>query len=250
MSRIKNRRAAIGMTAGEFPPLVLWSTILLTAEVQKRYTASRSALQSSSTGAFNALVNVLVVFPLVFLAGCKDQRATDPPAAVLKANAAASAPAATQRVTSSETADEVKARLLKRYAATYDHEALLAEPALKPALQALLGADHERLIRNLSEIRTPIDVLSGALSATGMRKNDGMPDEAILCVRFHPLQAEVGFLKESEMIIYARQPEYRFLSSCLQHWVFMRTNDTTGFSMPPKQGASEFTFQYKVVAKP
>jgi hypothetical protein len=149
----------------------------------------------------------------------------------------------------SDVSSEVKTRLVNRYAATHDYDALLAEPAIKEKLKTLLGSEYKRFTENMAELRSPIDVISGDLSVVGIKKSEEF-DEAALCVRFHPLEVEVGFFAGSQMTLYAHQPEYRFLSGCLQQWVFMRTVDRTGFSMPPKQGESEFAFKYKVVPKP
>ena len=141
------------------------------------------------------------------------------------------------------------ARLVKRYAATYGYDALLAEPAIKAKLEELLGSESRRLTRSMSDLRFPIDVISGGLSVVGMRKAEEL-DEAVLCLGFHPLQVQVGFILGSRMTLYAHQSESRFLSECIRQWVFMRTTDTTGFSMPPKSGEGEFSFVYKVVPKP
>jgi hypothetical protein len=195
-------------------------------------------------------MRTLLLLPLLLLASCTDRGVENPSTQVQKASqSAAAGPVSKPAVVAGDASSEVMARLVKRYAATYDYDALLAEPAIKVKLEVLLGPEYKRLTENMAELRSPIDVISGDLSVVGIKKSEEF-DEAALCVRFHPLEVEVGFFAGSQMTLYAHQPEYRFLSGCLQQWVFMRTTDRTGFSMPPKQGESEFAFKYKVVPKP
>lgn len=195
-------------------------------------------------------MTVRLALPLLLFAACMAQSTASQPAFVQKAGqGAASGPASRPPAATGDASSEVKARLVKRYAATYDYDALLAEPAINAKLEALLGPESRRLTGNMSELRFPIDVISGDLSVVGRKKGEA-PDEAVLCVCFHPLQVQVGFFSGSQMTLYAHPSEYRFLSECIRRWVFMQTTDTTGFSMPPKSGEGEFVFEYKVIQKP
>jgi hypothetical protein len=198
-------------------------------------------------------MRILLFLSMLLLASCTERSTTSQPTLVPKGSQAiASASENKPPVIVIDASSKVQARLVKRYAATYDYDALLAEPVLKTKLKALLGSEYERFSENMAELRYPIDVISGDLSVVGS-KDRGEWDEAILCVRFHPLKVQVGFSAGSQMTVYAHESEYRFLSECLHNWVFMRTSDKRAISMPPvsaKPGEGEFVFQYKVVPQP
>ncbi len=197
-----------------------------------------------------AFMRLLLLLPLLLLASCTERSTVDAPTLVQKAGqGAASGQVSSPPVATGDASSEVAARLIKRYAATYDYDALLAEPAIKAKLEALLGPEYKRFTESMAELRSPIDVISGDLSVVGIKKGEEL-DEVALCVRFYPLDVQVGFFLGNQMTLYSHQPQYRFLSQCLQQWVFMRTTDKTGFSMPPKHGEGEFSFQYKVIPKP
>jgi len=193
-------------------------------------------------------MRALLLIALLLLAACTDRQQNQPPITPQISRSAASGQASTQKIEEIEAARNVVARLIKRYAATYDYNALLAEPAVRNELQALLGPEYKRLTRTLSGLRFPIDVTNGGLSLVGRRKDGEIWDEAVLCIPSGTLRVEVGFFSQSQMILYTQQPEYRFVSSCIQQWVFMQTAETGGISLPPKQGGGEFTFEHKTIS--
>jgi hypothetical protein len=112
------------------------------------------------------------------------------------------------------------AGLLQRYAASWDLDALLAEPPVAHELQALPAEAREQLLRNLS-VRGTIDVYGGALSIMGNAPHRGGEDEALLCVEVGggAVRLHVAILSAGRVTIHTRGERYNYLPICVRDWV-------------------------------
>lgn len=110
--------------------------------------------------------------------------------------------------------------LLQRYAASWDLDALLAEPPVARELQALPAEAREQLLHNLS-VRGSIDVYGGALSIMGNAPHRGGEDEALLCVEVGggAVRLHAAILSAGRVTIHTRGERYDFLPICVRDWV-------------------------------
>ena len=110
--------------------------------------------------------------------------------------------------------------LLQRYAASWDLDALLAEPPVAHELQALPAEAREQLLRNLS-VRGTIDVYGGALSIMGNAPHRGGEDEALLCVEVGggAVRLHAAILSAGRVTIHTRGERYNYLPICVRDWV-------------------------------
>jgi len=143
--------------------------------------------------------------------------------------------------------DAVAARYLSRFAGTYDYDALINEPEIHNAIQALLGSEFDHFVANMSGPRVPIDVVGGALMVLGGRTDLPSREQAVLCITLHPLQVHVAIYSNNAMTLYSPQREYRHLPQALLQWVHSETTVASAIDQPPRQGGSEFTFEFKTV---
>ena len=148
-----------------------------------------------------------------------------------------------------EKNSSIDSRLIVRFAGTYDYDELLNTAEIKKALQILLKDDYSHFVENMNQLRTPIDVINRDLVLRGNRNDTPVREEAILCISPSPLRVHVGIYSDNAMTIYSTEKAYHHLPSGLLQWIFLQTSDTTAMTAPPKQGESEFNFQYKVMSK-
>lgn len=110
--------------------------------------------------------------------------------------------------------------LLQRYVASWDLDALLAEPPVAREFQALPAAAREQLLRNLS-VRGTIDVYGGALSIMGNAPHRGGEDEALLCVEVlgGAVRLHAAILSGGRVTVHTRGEQYSYLPICVRDWV-------------------------------
>lgn len=110
--------------------------------------------------------------------------------------------------------------LLQRYAASWDLDALLAEPPVAREWQALPAEARDLLLRNLS-VRGPVDVYGGALSIMGNAPHRGGEDEALLCIEVlgGACRLHAAILSAGRVTIYTRGERYNYLPICVRDWV-------------------------------
>lgn len=110
--------------------------------------------------------------------------------------------------------------LVQRYAASWDLDALLAEPPVAREFQALPDEVRTRLLRNLS-VTGPIDVYAGALSIMGNAPHRGGEDEALLCVEVggSAVRLHAAVFSSGHVTVYTRGASYEALPICVRDWV-------------------------------
>lgn len=110
--------------------------------------------------------------------------------------------------------------LLQRYAASWDLDALLAEPPVARRWQALPDEAREQLLRNLS-VRGSIDVYAGALSIMGNAPHRGGEDEALLCVEVggDAVRLHAAILSSGRVTVYTPGASYHAVPICVRDWV-------------------------------
>lgn len=110
--------------------------------------------------------------------------------------------------------------LLQRYVASWDLDALLAEPPVAHELQALPAEAREQLLHNLS-VRGTIDVYGGALSIMGNAPHRGGEDEALLCIEVlgGAVRLHAAILSGGRVTVHTRGERYDYLPICVRDWV-------------------------------
>lgn len=188
---------------------------------------------------------LVILLAAISLASCSRRSTPEVPPPAPASQAASSPTASSQPVKASDLNSTIADRFLKRFPATYDYDEVLNDELVQKPLRELLGSEYVHLKDNLSVLRTPIDVVSGALALYGVRNDVAIREDAVLCISFHPLQVHVGIYSHYAMTIYSHTAIYEHLPRCIHQWVFMQTRDD--MDQPPAQGNGEFTFALKVV---
>ncbi|MBX7169324.1 MAG: hypothetical protein K1X74_23530 [Pirellulales bacterium] len=115
--------------------------------------------------------------------------------------------------------DAAAKALIARYVATWDVDALLAEPAISGELDALLGRARPQLDRALA-VTAGVEYRAGALAVAGNGRHQGGELEAIVCIQ--PFgkapQVHVAVLDRGKVVVYTRQKRWDFLPTCIRDW--------------------------------
>lgn len=116
--------------------------------------------------------------------------------------------------------DATAKTMIAKYVATWDVDALLAEPAVRRELDALLGADLQQLQRNL-DVNGGVEYVGGALMVMGNAPHRGTEDEAIVCVQPWGAAPRVhaGVYSAGDISIYTREQQYEHTTTCIKDWV-------------------------------
>lgn len=149
--------------------------------------------RGASSAALAARVGAAIAFATVALLACGAALAQDPDAAA-------------------------KA-LIARYVATWDVDALLAEPAISGELDALLGRARPQLDRALA-VTAGVEYRAGALAVAGNGRHQGGELEAIVCIEpfGQAPQVHVAVLDRGKVVVYTRQKRWDFLPTCIRDW--------------------------------
>lgn len=142
-------------------------------------------------------------------------------AAVLAAAAAAQDP------------DAAAKAMIKRYAATWDTQALLDEPAVEGELRELAGAAFDKLLHNLG-VNAGVEYYGGGLSVRGNAPHHGTEEEAVVCVQpYGTVRVHAAVLSAGRIAVYTREKQYRFLPTCVKDWItLVNTGHVGRFSQP------------------
>jgi hypothetical protein len=118
-------------------------------------------------------------------------------------------------------ADEATQRaMIAKWAGSYDTEGFLKEPAVRPELQTLLGAEMDHLLQNLI-VKGGVDLSSETLSVIGNAPHRGTEEEAIVCVTVLPQHTivEAAILSNGKITVYSREKQYEYGSICIKDWI-------------------------------
>lgn len=110
--------------------------------------------------------------------------------------------------------------MVLRYVDTWDLDALLQEPSVRPELQRLVGDNWGKLVLNLS-VRGPIGFHGSAIAVMGIAPHRGGEEEAILCIQpgISDQGIHAAILSDGEITIYSEQKRYDFLTVCIRDWI-------------------------------
>jgi hypothetical protein len=137
--------------------------------------------------------------------------------------------------------------LIQRYAGAYEYDTLLKEPFVESQLRALLGRDYRHFMHNMSQLRNPIDLINGGLSAEGRRNDEPEREVAFICVESYKKLVHAAIYSGTQLTVYSTKKTYKELPACMQQWVYLVVDHVDDSSMPPAQGNSEFSFRQKVI---
>jgi hypothetical protein len=118
-------------------------------------------------------------------------------------------------------ADEATQRaMIAKWAGSYDTEGFLKEPAVRPELQTLLGAEMDHLLQNLI-VKGGVDLSSETLSVIGNAPHRGTEEEAIVCVTVLPQHTivEAAILSKGTVTVFTRAEKYEYSSICIKDWI-------------------------------
>jgi hypothetical protein len=110
--------------------------------------------------------------------------------------------------------------LLKKVIGNPDSGALLREPAVRAQLEAMLGKQLPKLMRNL-EVRSDAELIGGSLTVSGNAPHQGTEEEAVVCVAdFGPVPVvEAAIFSKGKVTIFSKAAQYEFLMRCTKDWV-------------------------------
>ena len=157
-----------------------------------------------------------------------DTRAQLPPSARLGTLLVAlllAAAGAAQAQTPQQQAKEREAQaraLLAKYTAEpgrHDTDGLLKEPAVKAALQRVVGSQAAKLMQNIA-VRGDVAYDGGSLVIVGNANHKGGEEEGVVCViPFGPALVEAGIFSRGKVTVYAAAEQYEYLSICVKDWI-------------------------------
>jgi hypothetical protein len=108
--------------------------------------------------------------------------------------------------------------LLQKYAGSDDTDALLNEPAVRDALQRLLGGELPHLELNLN-VRGSADLISGTLSLSGNAPHQGTVEEAVVCISSYNMDVSAAIFSGGNVTVYSRVRQYEYLPLCIKDWI-------------------------------
>jgi hypothetical protein len=108
--------------------------------------------------------------------------------------------------------------LLKEYAGSYDTDAFLRDPRIRPQMEQLLGGELEHLEWNLN-VKGSVDLIGGWLSISGNAPHQGTEEEAIVCVSTYNLEVSAAILSKGTVTAYARGGTYDAVPLCVKDWI-------------------------------
>jgi hypothetical protein len=133
---------------------------------------------------------------------------------------------------------EAQARaLLAKYTADpgrRDTDGLLKEPAVKAALQRVVGNQVPKLMQNLG-VRGDVAYDGGTLVIAGNANHKGGEEEAVVCVMpYSPSLVEAGIFSRGKVTVYATAEQYEHLSICVKDWITqVNSGHRDRFKQPP-----------------
>ncbi len=132
--------------------------------------------------------------------------------------------------------------LMKKYIGNPDTDALLKEPAVRSQLEAMLGQQLPRLIRNLN-VKGDVELIGGALALQGNAPHKGGEEEAIVCIADQgptPL-VEAAIYSNGKVTIFAKGPQYEYVMICVKDWVTQVNSGHRDRSTQPKNVKLQLT---------
>lgn len=106
---------------------------------------------------------------------------------------------------------------------SYDYNAVLNDPAVSRALNAMLGAQGMRLLRNNLQVATPIAFDGSWIILRGLAPHQGGVEEAILGVQPSSGRVETAILSNGRVLHVAQQARINS-SEAISGWVAERRN--------------------------
>ncbi len=139
--------------------------------------------------------------------------------------------------------DAAAKAMIARYAATWDTQALLDEPAVQSELRELTGAAFDKLLHNL-DVHAAVEYYGGALAVRGNAPHRGTEEEAVVCVQpYGTMRVHAAVLSSGRIAVYTREKKYQFLPTCVKDWITLVNTAHAGrFSQPANvrlQGARD-----------
>jgi len=110
--------------------------------------------------------------------------------------------------------------LQSRYVGQPNGDILLKEPVVRAQLDAQVGRQLPRLLRNLN-VASDVELIGGALAVSGNAAHQGGEEEAIVCITevgTAPL-VEAAIFSKGRISIYAKAAQYEYLMRCVKDWV-------------------------------
>lgn len=117
------------------------------------------------------------------------------------------------------TAQGKEAEVMRiKYAGSYESDPFLKEPAVRAALQRLLGPELRHLQQNLN-VAGSIDLVGGALSLSGNAPHKGTEEEAVVCVVPPGQLVEAAIYSRGAVTVFAKDPSYVNATLCIKDWI-------------------------------
>jgi len=108
--------------------------------------------------------------------------------------------------------------LLRQFAGSYDTDAFLGHPRIRPQLEQLLRAELEHLEWNLN-VKGSVDLIGGWLAVNGNAPHQGTEEEAIVCVSTYNLEVGAAIYSKGTVTAYSRGGTYESLPLCVKDWI-------------------------------
>lgn len=136
---------------------------------------------------------------------------------------------------SSADPDAAAKAFVARYVATWEVDALLEDPVVKPELDSLLGPALGTLKRNLG-VTGGVEYIGGALSVRGNASHQGTEEEAIVCIQPYgqPLRVHAAIFSKGTVTVFTREKRYSFLTECIKDWITLVSSRHANRATQPK----------------
>lgn len=103
---------------------------------------------------------------------------------------------------------------------TYDSEKFIADPAVKPQIERLLGQELNHLKNNIN-VHGPIGVISGILFVSGNAPHQGGKEHGFVGIDLYNGVVYAVLLTDGKIKVYGNEKEYSRLPDGVRHWILM-----------------------------
>lgn len=115
-------------------------------------------------------------------------------------------------------AEDPGMKLVRKYVAGWDIDALLKEPTVAAGLSKIPAPVRTKLRANLN-VTSGIEYVGGHLRVEGNAPHAGGEEAAVLCVDPYGNKVQVGIYSKGTIQVYTTETRYDYLTTCVRDWI-------------------------------
>ncbi|MBA3769512.1 MAG: hypothetical protein H0X08_03270 [Blastocatellia bacterium] len=108
---------------------------------------------------------------------------------------------------------------VKRYVGKVANDKVIANPAVRKELIAVMGARRYRLLDHYTLVQSEVDMISGDVVASGCAPHECMEKSALVIVDIDGRKVHAAIFENPRLTIYSREKTFDFLPNGLTDWV-------------------------------